>query len=131
MSAIRAAQLVPSQPALPGLIWGVTYIAARLLLELDLPPGVRVGLALAPVLPFAFTLLAIVRAVRSMDELHRRVHLEALVIAFPLTLLLIMTLGLLDLAVGLSPDDWSYRHLLPFLVIFYAFGVWRAWKRYL
>ena len=131
MSASRAARLIPSQPIVPGIVWGATYIAARLLLELELAPGVGVAVALAPVLPFVFTLVGLVQGIRSMDELHRRVHLEALVIAFPLTLLLVMTLGLLDLAVGLSPDDWSYRHLLPFLAIFYAFGIWRAWKRYL
>ena len=131
MSAIRAARLVPSQPIVPAVVWGATYIAARLLLGLELAPGARVAVAIAPVIPFVFALVGLVQWVRSMDELHRRVHLEALVIAFPLTVLLIMTLGLLDLAVGLSADDWSYRHLLPFLVIFYAFGIWRAWKRYL
>jgi hypothetical protein len=112
-------------------MWGVTYVAARLALELSLPPRLRLLVALAPVVPFVFALVSVVRGIRSMDELHRRVHLEALVLAFPLTLLLIMTLGLLELAIGLSPDDWSYRHILPLLIVFYAFGLWRAWKRYL
>ena len=131
MAEMHALQRITANPIVPGAIWGATYIAARLTLELDLDPRVRLLVALAPVLPFMLALVAVVRGIRSMDELHRRVHLEALVLAFPLTLVLIMTLGLLQLAVGLSPDDWSYRHILPFLVIFYAFGLWRAWKRYL
>lgn len=57
-------------------------------------------------------------------------HLEALVLAFPLTPLLVMTLRLLDLAVGRSPDDWSYRHILPFPVMPCAVGLWRSWKRF-
>lgn len=131
MSEARSMDRITANPVVPGIIWGVTYIGARLALELELPARLRLILAIAPVLPFMLTLVGLVRGIRSMDELHRRVHLEALVLAFPLTLLLIMTLGLLELAVGLSPDDWSYRHLLPFLVLFYAFGLWRAWKRYL
>lgn len=127
----RAMDRIAANPIIPGIAWGLTYIASRFALELDFPARIRVAIALAPVAPFMLALVGLVRGIRSMDELHRRVHLEALVLAFPLTLLLIMTLGLLDLAVGLSPDDWSYRHLLPFLVIFYAFGLWRAWKRYL
>ena len=131
MSSSHAAARITANPIVPGIIWGVTYVAARLALELSLPPRVRLLVALAPVVPFVFALVGVVRGIRSMDELHRRVHLEALVLAFPLTLLLIMTLGLLELAIGLSPDDWSYRHILPFLILFYAFGLWRAWKRYL
>ena len=131
MSTTPTAGRITANPIVPGIIWGVTYVAARLVLELSLPPRVRLLVALVPVVPFMLTLAGVVRGIRSMDELHRRVHLEALVLAFPLTLLLIMTLGLLELAIGLSPDDWSYRHILPFPVLFYAFGLWRAWKRYL
>jgi hypothetical protein len=131
MNEARSIQRITASPVVPGFAWGVTYIGARFALEMDLPAPARVAIAVAPVAPFLLTLVGAVRGVRAMDELHRRVHLEALVIAFPLTLLFIMTLGLLELAVGLPMDDWSYRHVLPFLVIFYAFGLWRAWKRYL
>lgn len=131
MAAARSIDRLTASPIVPGVIWGVTYIAARFALGLELPARVRVVIAVAPVLPFLVALVAAIRGIRSLDELHRRVHLEALVFAFPLTLLFIMTLGLLELAIGLSADDWSYRHILPFLVMFYAFGLWRAWKRYL
>lgn len=131
MTAARSMDRLSANPIVLGVVWGMTYIAARFALELELPGRVRLVIALLPVLPFLLALIAAIRGIRAMDELHRRVHLEALVLAFPLTLLFIMTLGLLELAVGLSPDDWSYRHILPFLVMFYAFGLWRAWKRYL
>lgn len=116
---------------LPVALWLIFYIIARFALEnSELAPGLRVTIALLPILPFAFTLISAVSHIRSMDELHRRVHLEALVIAFPLTLLLVMILGLMDLAVGLSPEDWSYRHILPYLMIFYFLGLAVAWRRY-
>lgn len=131
MTDARSMDRLTANPIVPGVLWGLTYIAARFALELELPARVRLVVAVAPVLPFLLALVAAIRGIRAMDELHRRVHLEALVFAFPLTLLFVMTLGLLELAVGLSADDWSYRHILPFLVMFYAFGLWRAWKRYL
>jgi hypothetical protein len=52
-------------------------------------------------------------------------------LAFPLTLVLIMTLGLLQIAIPLPPEDWSYRHILPLLYVFYLFGLTLARRRYL
>ena len=65
-----------------------------------------------------------------MDEVERRIQLEATVIAFSLGLLLIMTLGLLDLVIILKREDWGYRHLIPYLVLFYFAGVYISRKKY-
>jgi hypothetical protein len=70
------------------------------------------------------------QALRDLDELERRIQLEALAIAFPGALLLIMTLGLLQLAIPLSPADWSYRHIWPFLFLFYFLGLALTRRRY-
>lgn len=115
------------------VIWGLSYIAARLALDVDLnlePRWLRVGAALLPVVPTILALLAIAAGLREADELQRRVHLEALAIAYPLAILLMMTLGLLELAVGLNPHDWSYRHTWIYLPLFYFMGLWLAWRRY-
>ena len=113
-------------------VWVVTFLGARLLLDrdLDLPTWAKFGAALAPVIPTALFLRAVIRGVRNLDELHRRVHLEALVVAYPLAILLLMTLGLLELAIDLPSDDWSYRHVWPFLVLFYIAGIAVSWRRY-
>jgi hypothetical protein len=71
-----------------------------------------------------------IRGAREMDELERRIQLEALAIAFILALLLIMTLGLMELAITLNRDDWSYRHVWAMLPMFYFGGVVWARKRY-
>jgi hypothetical protein len=65
-----------------------------------------------------------------MDELQRRIQLEALAFAYPLTLLLLMTLGLLQLVMDLNPADWSYRHVWQFVIVFYLFGVGLSVRRY-
>ena len=117
--------------ALGAGLWLGLYFAARAALELDgLLPWVRVTIALAPVPAFAWFLREFVAAVSGMDELERRIQLEALAVAFPLTLLLVMTLGLLQVAIELNMNDWSYRHIWPLLYVFYLMGLIRARRRY-
>lgn len=112
-------------------LWFVLYLAARALLEQeDLSRALRVGMAILPVPAFIWFIREYVAAIRTMDELERRIQLEALGLAFPLTLVLIMTLGLVQLAMPLNLDDWSYRHIWPFLYVFYFIGLSMARKRY-
>lgn len=115
------------------VLWGASYIAARAALDVDLhlePTWLRVAAALLPVGPTVAALWSIANGLRESDELQRRVHLEALAIAYPLAILLLMTLGLLELAIGLNPNDWSYRHVWIYLPIFYFVGLVIAWRRY-
>ena len=81
-------------------------------------------------LPFGFFIIYVVAQMRGLDELYRRVHLEALMIVFPLAILLLMTLGLLDLAIGLPWNEWDYRHVWYYLPFFYFIGFAVAWSRY-
>jgi drug/metabolite transporter (DMT)-like permease len=112
-------------------VWILSYFGARVLLKsFEMGTWLRVFVAIAPIIPFAFLLLGIIRGIRQMDELERRIQLEALGVAFPLTFLLLMTLGLLELAIRLKPEDWSYRHLWPFMVVFYLIGLILAKRRY-
>jgi hypothetical protein len=115
------------------VLWVASYLGARAALDDQLglqPTALRVAAALLPVLPTILFLWVIVAGIRSADELERRVHLEALALAYPLAILLLMTLGLLQLAVALPPADWSYRHVWIFLPVFYFLGLALAWRRY-
>lgn len=113
------------------LLWIITYLGARLALKgLELDSWLRIAVALVPVVPTALFLWSVVSAVRSLDELQRRIHLEALAIAFPLSILLLWTLGLLQLAINLNPDDWGYRHVWVYLPLFYFVGLAFARRRY-
>ena len=88
------------------------------------------GIALLPVPCFAVFLWRVIRGVRSLDELERRIHLEALAVCYPLTILFIMVLGLMQRAVTLEFEDWSYLHIFPYLVLFYVAGMVVARRRY-
>jgi hypothetical protein len=114
-----------------GVIWVLVYLLTRSLLDGNqLSEGWRIVVALAPMIPFAFFLAFVLAGIRHMDELHRKVQLEALAIAFPLSMLLFMLLGMLELAIPLSPQDWSYRHTWSYLPLFYFIGLAIAWRRY-
>lgn len=113
------------------LLWFVSYFCARGMLEhRGTAPWLRVTVALIPVLPFALFLLLFIRGIREMDELQRRIHLEALAVAFPLTMLLLQTLGLLERAIPLPFEDWSYAHVWAYLPLFYFLGLALATRRY-
>jgi hypothetical protein len=117
-------------------VWFVSFFVARLFLDKDyqqrhdFATWIRVCVALLPTLPTALVLWRIVHHIRDGDELDRRVHLEALAFAFPMSILLLWTLGLLQLAIKLPEEDWSYRHVWIYLPLFYFGGLAMAWRRY-
>ena len=116
---------------LSAALWLSLFFIARGMLEMsDLSVSARVALALLPVPAFAWFLWEFTQMVSQADELERRIQLEALAVAFPLTLLLLMTLGLLQVAIELNMDDWSYRHIWPIVYVFYLAGLMRARRRY-
>jgi drug/metabolite transporter (DMT)-like permease len=113
------------------VVWVLSFFAARVVLEsAALGTAARIGVALAPLPFFLLFLRFVIRGIRASDELERRIHLEALAVAFPGAMLLLMTLGLLELAVELDRDDWSYRHVWQFLPILYLGGLVLARRRY-
>lgn len=76
----------------------VLLFASLLLLRHFEGPALRALLALLPVVPIAFVLRAMVRYVRGVDELQRRIELEAICIAAALVSFVYMTAGFLQTA---------------------------------
>lgn len=118
-------------PVLPTALWVGSYLVALVLQKyFVLAPAMQVAVALIPVAPFAFFVHRFIAHLRSLDELHRRVHFEALAFAFPVVMLFLMTLGLLERSHLLSEDNWSYRHVWYYLPLFYLIGMAISWRRY-
>lgn len=114
-----------------GAAWALVYLACLgIVKETSVPRPLGVALALAPIAPFVAFLWALGRAARGTDELHRRVQLEALAFAFPAMMVLLMTLGLLELVVPLNPEDFSLRHIWAYMPALYGAGLGLAWRRY-
>ena len=114
------------------VLWLLLYFGIRLFLEAnpDLARGVRLTLAFVPAPLFAAFLWRFIQGIQSADELERRIQLEALAVAFPLGVLMLTTLGLVQRAVELDFQDWSYNHIWPWFAFFYLVGNALARRRY-
>jgi hypothetical protein len=114
-----------------GALFLAAYFVARAVLEQHgIDTGWRVLAALLPALPFVWVLWEIARGVRSLDELEQRIQLEALAFAFPVVMILLLVLGLLELAIPLPPQDLSFRHVWAMLPLIYIIGLLKARRRY-
>lgn len=93
----------------------------------SLTPSARLALAIVPVALWAGAIALLVRAVRALDELQRRIQLEALAIAFPLAMLIGMTVEYAQkagFALGVDVGDvWPVMALLYVPALLFA--LWR------
>jgi hypothetical protein len=137
MNRTQTADPAPKAPSslagwivVPG-VFLATWVAARWGIEV-LPQGSAEALAVAllPVPAFAWLIHSMVRGVRTMDELERRIQLEALALAFPAALLIVFTAGLLDLAGFHGEGNWDLPRLLPIVLLPYWLGIVLARRRY-
>lgn len=110
--------------------FAAVYVAATWISGTELPMGLKAGAAVAALVAFLLFLAAEVRLIRGLDEMQRLVQLEALAIAFPMSLALVLFLGLMQRFAELPMDDLSYRHIWPLMILFYVIGVALASRRY-
>ena len=120
---IPATSESPRRVVIAGVVWFATYLAVRYAFEVLQPvPHWDMLLSNVPILAFFWFVWVVQRALRNADELRRRMHLEALGLAFLTTMLVLMTVGLLDgpnesLTLPLR-DLWFV--LLPIYVLCFA-----------
>jgi len=96
--------------------------------HLALAPFARLAVALAP-LPGNLALIALVlRAIRKLDEFQKRLHFEAVVVAFLATGVIVFIYGFLQKAGAVSPlNTWL---IWLFMAITYAAGYGIAVRHY-
>ena len=113
------------------VIWSLSYIGSLFALKtLDISQSAGIILTLVTILAFSLFIYKYYRSIYFMDEVQVKIQMEAVVIAFSLGLLLLMTLGLLELRIQLNKDDWSYRHLFPMFIAFYFIGLLISRNKY-
>jgi hypothetical protein len=113
------------------LVWAVGYILSLLAVKRFQPPlAVSLGLAAILIALFAWFLYNHIRRISYMDEMQRRIQLEATAVAFCIMLLLTMVMSLLASVGKLDQDTFSLKELVPFFSISYIGGLVWARKRY-
>ena len=117
---------------LAGSLWVTTYLICLLAVKkIAMIKAAAISLSLIPVLTFALFIYFFIKNIRNMDEVEKSIQLEAAVWAFSLGLLLLMTLGALDVVVVLNKKNWGYLSLVPYFVIFYFIGLFISRRKYL
>jgi hypothetical protein len=87
----------------------------------------RIPLALAPLIPIFFALRAFLHFFSRLDELQRRIQLEALALSFGVTCVVTWSYGLLEY-VGFPDVSWIW---VPFfMLLLWSIGVHIASRRY-
>jgi hypothetical protein len=113
------------------VLWALSYVGSLWALKsFTLPKEVGIVITVITALAFAVFIYKYYRSIFFMDEVQIKVQMEAVVIAFSLSLFLLMTLGLLDLVIALNKEDWGYRHLVPYFAIFYFVGLFISKRKY-
>jgi hypothetical protein len=103
-------------------------VVSWLLERQELSPALRLALAALPVIAWVFSLISYSRLIQHLDEMQRRIHLEALAFAFSGLAVAIIACEYLRKAgfiTALKPD-----YVLMMMMILWALGFGIAWRRY-
>ena len=113
------------------IIWCVSYLGSLYALKsLDLSIVVNILLISITAMSFILFVYKYFRSIHMMDEVETKIQLEATAIAFALSLITVMKLGLFDLVFTINKDDWAYRNLIPLFVVFYFIGLFISKRKY-
>jgi hypothetical protein len=103
----------------------VVFVSIKLVSGLDQP--IRTLVALTPLVPATFALFAYLRFLSRMDELGRRIQLEALAFGFGATGMLTFAYGFLENA---GYPQLSYIWVFPLMLMLWGIGGAIASYRY-
>lgn len=109
------------------LAYVVVLLVSVTLIQRDSQSPWRYALAVAPVVPAFFALLAFIRFLGRVDELQRRIQFEAIGLSFAATGILTFTYGFLE---GVGFPKLSFIWILPLMVMLWGLGLGLASRRY-
>ncbi|HUY75181.1 MAG TPA: hypothetical protein VMV29_00305 [Ktedonobacterales bacterium] len=105
----------------------VVLIVAITILNANPHAAWRPLVALAPVIPACFAVLAFVRFLRRMDELQRRIQLEAIGLSFAVSGILTFAYGFLEMT---GFPHLSLIWIFPGMIMLWGLGLAIASRRY-
>ena len=114
------------QVFLSAVIFFVFLFGSQWLLNQDFSQSYQFLIALAPAVPAAWLAISIASAITQLDELQRRIQLEAIGIGFGGSVIITLTYALL-VEVGIPQISWMFVPLL--MVLLWAVGkLWTMWE---
>ena len=126
MPIATAQRIYTIQVALLMLCYVVVLCISLRAIPLVSDQRIRILIALTPVVPIVFVLGSMIQLLSRVDEMWRRIHLEAAALAAGMTAMLAATCGFLQ-NVGMPPLSgfWTFGALDVFYVISVLFLRWR------
>src|SRR5215813_6922558 len=111
------------------LLSAVIDVGASWALEhIELGSTARIAVALAPLPAKIAVITLILQAIRRLDEFQKRVHFEAVTVAFLSTGVAVIVYGYLEKAQAAGPLNMGL--VWTFMVFFYAIGYFLAKVQY-
>lgn len=107
-----------------------TYVVFVLVVDRGEHVVLRLALGFIAVAAFGLFIAAEIRVLGQLDEMHRRIQLEALAIAYPTAILLVFTLGVLERAGIVVWGFQRLRDVWPLVALPYMIGLAIATRRY-
>lgn len=105
----------------------ILFTSISILKKFEFSSVVQGIIALTPVVPIIFIIIAIMRGIKDSDELQQKVQLNAIMFSAVATGLITFSYGLLE-GVGFPPFPTIW--VLPMMFIFWGFSLGFFWKRY-
>lgn len=111
-----------------GVLLGSVVLITWLLKVQSLGAPVRGVLVLIPVAAYVVAMVCYLRLIRQGDELQRRIHLEALAIAFPSSVVAVFACEYLRKAGFIA--EFKPDYALMIMLALWGLGFFIAWRRY-
>ena len=108
-------------------VYAVFLVGSILFINANPTSSLRVAVALIPMIPALFVPFVVLRQLRRMDELQRRVQLEALGFAFATTAVLTFGYGFVE---NVGAPHISWFAVWPLMAVLWAIGVGIANRRF-
>jgi hypothetical protein len=109
-------------------VYVITVIASvTVLTKFEFPQAIRAVIALTPVVPTIFVIIAIMRALRDSDELQQKVQFNAIVFSAVTTGMITFGYGFLE---GIGFPKFPTIWILPMIFGLWGMGLGYFWKKY-
>jgi uncharacterized membrane protein len=114
------------------LFWSLAVYVLLLILSLiaaRVVPQYRLAIMLVPLIPGFLIVLALLAAIRNMDEMQRRIQLEALGFAFAGMFMLLVTEALLNAGLAQPPAPAAGIYIF-YMAMMWGVGLLVARRKY-
>ncbi|MFZ1789969.1 MAG: hypothetical protein WAT92_16750 [Saprospiraceae bacterium] len=118
------------------VIWALIFaiifpISVFVLSKYTLPLAMSLLIILVNAIVFGVYTKMLIKSISHMDEVQIRIQFEAVSIAFVLSMLMILVLGLVGIDKNMEIGNISYLYIFPFFFLFYVIGWFITKRKYL